>query len=152
MRTKAVLSAAQRYGPALFMLVAIPALSLLPARLFKPLARAPQFPGTDKLIHALLYAVLALTFFRALTSAARCRWQAAAAVTAAATLYGLTMEFGQRYLTNSRSFDILDAVANAAGALVCSIAVCAYNRHKYDSRPQHERESGQRPLHEPAGE
>jgi len=151
MKNRPALSLVQNYGPALFMLVAIPALSLLPASLFKPLSAAPQLPGADKIIHALLYAALTLAFFRALTYAARCRWQAAVAIAAAAALYGLAMELCQRYLTSSRSFDILDAVANAAGALVCSVAACAFNRHKNDATPQHERESGQRPLYGPAG-
>lgn len=152
MKNRPSLSLVKHYGPALFMLAAIPALSLLPAGLFKPLSSTPSLPGADKIIHALLYAVLTLACFRALTPAARCRWQAAAAIAAAAALYGLAMEFCQRYLTSTRSFDILDAVANAAGALVCSVAACAFNRRKYDAIPQYESESGQRSPDRSAGE
>ncbi|MDD4025070.1 MAG: VanZ family protein [Kiritimatiellae bacterium] len=128
MKTKSVLSLTRRYGPALFMLAVIPGLSLLPPRLFKPLAAAPQLPGADKLAHALLYAILTLTIFRALPAAVRGRWDAAFSITAAATLYGLIMELCQRYLTSSRSFDMLDATANAAGALVCSAIACSLCR------------------------
>jgi VanZ family protein len=130
MKTTSVPALVQRYGPALGMLAAIPALSLLPARLFKPLAAAPQLPATDKLIHALLYAALTLSFFRALPAAARIRWSAAVAIAAAAALYGLAMELCQRHLTSSRSFDILDAVANAVGALACSAIACAWCRRR----------------------
>ncbi len=119
-----------RYGPALFMLAAIPALSLLPARLFKPLAAVPRLPGADKIIHALLYAALALSFFRTLPAATRGRWFAAASIAGVAALYGLAMELCQRHLTSSRSFDILDAVANTVGALAYSAIACSWYRRR----------------------
>ena len=117
-----------RYGPAVTMILLIPVLSLLPAHLFTHIAGPPPFPGMDKLIHALMYAALTAALFHALSPLARVRYAWAFLLALAASLYGLGMEFCQKVLTDTRSFDPLDAFANMTGAFVIALLACAWFR------------------------
>lgn len=120
----------RRYGPAAMMLTLIPALSLLPAHFFRHIAGAPAFPGMDKLIHSLMYAALTVALFYALSSSARVRFSWVIRLVVAASLYGLAMEFCQKLLTRSRSFDPLDALSNAVGAFLCALILYALARFR----------------------
>ena len=117
-----------RYGPAVVVALFIPALSLLPACYFQDIAVIPSLPGLDKLVHALMYAGLAGSLFHALTQTARKRYDWALRIALVAALYGLVMEVCQKLLTNSRSMDPLDALANLAGALVMTLLACTVSR------------------------
>ena len=105
-----------RYGPAVMLSLLIPAMSLLPARFFSRLGNAPSIPHVDKWIHALIYAVLSLALYHALSPEARKRPGPPLAVAAAASLYGALMELAQGFFTHSRGQDPMDALANTMGA------------------------------------
>lgn len=121
----------RRYGPAAFMTVIIPVLSLLPAHFFRPLAEPlPPIPAFDKLVHALLYAALTASYLHAATPLQRKSLKAVLQLALAATAYGLLMEVGQKTLSASRSMDPLDAGANMLGALACAAAVFAVARRR----------------------
>jgi len=121
------------------MVLLIPALSLLPARFFRHIAVQPNFPGMDKLVHALMYAVLTAALFHALSPSERVRRSVALRLALGASLYGLAMEFCQKLLTHSRSCDPLDAFANLAGAFATVLLACAWSRRQ--SRLASRRES-----------
>ena len=108
-----------RFAPVMLIAVAIPALSLLPAAFFNRITpSAPPFPAWDKLIHALLYAALSGALFHALPTNAKARGASWIGVALAAGGYGLIMECCQRWLTVSRGFEWLDALANLSGAAI----------------------------------
>jgi VanZ family protein len=111
----------RRYGPALFLTLLIPALSLLPAAFFRAVPRTVRFAGADKAVHAAMYAAFAFALLHALAPPARARPLNALAVFIAASLYGLALEIAQGVLTTSRAMDPLDALANAAGALLAAL-------------------------------
>jgi VanZ family protein len=71
--------------------------------------------GVDKLVHATLFALLAAT--------ARWRFGARAAVLAAVVAYAATSELVQAVLLPTRTGDVLDLVADTAGALVAWLLV-----------------------------
>ena len=109
--------------PLIVMVAGIPLLSLLPAYFFRNLASKGflAFPHADKVVHACMYGLLsgaalfAFPFFR--------RGKQYFLVFFGATLYGVMMELGQKWLTRGRSADIGDAFANAVGALIAIFAV-----------------------------
>lgn len=120
-----------RFGPAAAMTLLIPALSLLPARLFaRAAAPLPHFANMDKLVHALMYAALTAAYLHALSGEKKGRIAPALSVAVFASLLGLLMELGQKHLTTSRSMDPLDALANAAGAVATALGVWAWRSRK----------------------
>ncbi len=122
---------AWRYGPVVLVAALVTALSLAPAWLFREVERGlPPLPGLDKLVHAAMYATLAAAGLHALPSAKRARLSATLGVALTAALYGAAMELAQGGFTCSRAMDPFDALANAAGALVCSLAYCACSRRQ----------------------
>lgn len=136
----------RRFGPAVVTTLLIPVLSLLPAHFFKQVsAPLPPLPGMDKVIHALLYAALTAAYLHALPHARQSRLAAVLPVACLAALYGLAMEVCQKLLTATRSMDPLDALANAAGALLCALLMYAWARRRTDPRP------GQDPAASPHG-
>jgi len=75
-----------------------------------------QIPFLDKLVHAGLFAILALAILFALwRSFPQARWKAAALAFALTLLYGMTDEWHQGF-TPGRDVDPWDWVADAAGA------------------------------------
>jgi VanZ family protein len=112
-----VQSAAVRlWAPPAIYAIAIFALSSIP--------NPPAPPGavTDKHLHALLYAGLALLVLRALAAGDASRVTAVRALGAAAiaSAYGVTDELHQWFVPG-RVVDALDLLANAAGALVATL-------------------------------
>jgi VanZ family protein len=89
-----------------------------PAAATGPPAPRPLGVPLDKWIHAGAYGVLALLLCFA-TRARRTRTVVLAAVVVAA--YGLAIEFVQAPLP-ARSFDLVDAAANATGAALAALA------------------------------
>lgn len=79
----------------------------------------PAFPGSDKLIHAGAYAVLA--GLAMLATAGRRGWP----VWLTATLFGGVLEIAQGVMGGGREASLLDAVANGAGALAAVLGVKA---------------------------
>ena len=116
-----------RYGPAVVMTLIIPALSLLPARFFKQVAQPlPPIPCMDKIVHALMYAVLTAAYLHVLTRERRSHLAVVLRVVVIAALYGIAMEICQKLFTTTRSMDPFDALANTVGALVSALLVCAW--------------------------
>lgn len=106
--------------------LAIPMLSLLPPRFFHNLLAqsAPTIPGTDKVVHALMYAILTVLMLWTLIRPnqrleARKIWDAVVL----AALYGALMEVlqGLSNATLHRSADIWDEFANVVGAMLVAI-------------------------------
>jgi VanZ family protein len=95
------------------------------------MALPPGLPAavSDKALHAMAYAVLALLLIRALSGG---RWagvtgRVALASALLATAYGLTDEVHQAFVPG-RSADVRDLVADAAGAIVAAAACLAVAR------------------------
>jgi VanZ family protein len=93
---------------------------------FPPAAALPDVPGSDKLLHALAYAGLAMLVFRALTSTGwssrpRLLFWGSLLGTAA---YGILDELHQVFVP-ARSAEMLDATADAAGALA-AVLLCRW--------------------------
>ena len=83
-----------------------------------PLGPVEHLPHADKVLHAGLYAVLALLLRRALRDEQRwAGWQAALGALALASLYGVTDEFHQ-WFTPGRTMDFWDWTADTLGAAV----------------------------------
>ena len=80
--------------------------------LFWPDPAGPDsgLPGADKVVHALLFALLAAT--------ARLRFGPARAVLLAVVAYAAVSEVVQALLLSERSGDLWDLLADAVGALV----------------------------------
>lgn len=76
--------------------------SLLPVHM-------PEVPGKDKSLHTLAYAGLVVLW----PPQWRRSWLA---VWGLATLFGASMEIGQKLLPTGRTMELADAVANALGA------------------------------------
>lgn len=108
------------WGPVVAYMAAIFLLSADPS--------PPAPPGvSDKLLHGLAYAGLALVSARA-TSGGHLRTATVGALLAAwgiATVYGATDEFHQRF-TPGRHADVMDLLADAAGAAAGLCALRLY--------------------------
>lgn len=124
-----------RYLPAVGMVIFITFVSLLPAACFKRVEMSvPPWPHMDKWIHAVMYGALSLSFHHALTVQNRVRVASVLWLTLLAGGYGLILEYGQGTLTQSRSQDLCDAIANLMGA---SLALWAsFGWHRYRERPR----------------
>lgn len=86
-----------------------------------------NFPGADKVVHAILYGGLAATVslgLRRSERAVRPPLQFFAPVVFC-FLYGLTDEFHQRYVPN-RTCDVADLAADTLGALLIQWVLCAH--------------------------
>lgn len=105
-----------KFIPALLWLLLITALSTLPN---------PQLPGfkllaADKLVHAVVYGVLAWLLLRghSLAQQRSVRWRERAAAFLFATAYGVLMEWVQYAFIPGRFYEFDDMLANAVGAVV----------------------------------
>lgn len=72
----------------------------------------------DKLVHGVMYAVLAISLMAAFVVIGRTRAKHYVLVCAYAILYGLFMEALQRFCTFSRSGEMADLIADFIGALI----------------------------------
>jgi VanZ family protein len=120
--------------------LAIPALSLLPPRFFHKLFRSssPTVPGTDKVVHAVIYAVLtALLLWAFSPEDRRLNLRLAWNAVVLSILYGLLMETlqGLTQAALQRSADPLDGLANAAGAIAVALLwmLCRPRRKRADA-------------------
>lgn len=110
------------YIPAIALTMVIPLLSLLsPSQL--PDTSALQFPGFDKVVHAVIYATLTCAWAYTFSTAVRSSIICMLATTFLIALYGLFMELCQYMFTTTRSMDIFDAMANLGGSLTASIVI-----------------------------
>lgn len=75
----------------------------------------------DKLIHIFLFGSLSLSilsYFQYSTNSSLKTIRAKALALIFCILYGIAMEYYQKYFVPSRSFDVIDMLADAMGALV----------------------------------
>lgn len=113
----------QHFTPSIFWLLLILFFSLMPGREIPD--AGPE--GIDKIIHGFMYAVLALLFTIALYKQfifSYRRYKIKFYAVALAFAYGLSMEIFQRFLCSSRSFEVLDVLANGVG---CLLGVLIFN-------------------------
>ena len=99
----------------IFILLAMP-----PVNLGKP--QAIEFSGLDKLIHFFLFGIMAWLwgYYQIPFSRGRkVRLQQIAFIITITTIYGIAMEYVQRWV--GRDFDVWDMVADAAGAIVAGL-------------------------------
>ena len=79
-----------------------------------------KIPFFDKYVHVVLFAILTCLWCQAFfnvnnqNSASRIDFKVATGV----TVYGIVMEFVQKYFVVMRSFDIIDILADAVGVLI----------------------------------
>lgn len=83
----------------------------------------------DKLVHGVMYAVLAVSLMAAFVVIGRTRAKHYMLVCAYATLYGLLMEALQRFCTFSRSGEMADLVADFIGAFIGIGVVAIWQRY-----------------------
>ncbi len=91
----------------------------------------PLFPGADKLAHGLMFGFL--TFVVLLDWARgrdfRCVHTPVIFTTATlSTLLGVGIEYAQRAMELGRSFDVMDIVADAAGAFLVAVTWFAFEK------------------------
>ncbi len=75
----------------------------------------------DKWVHVGLFAGLAFLFMRPVTKSAltsKAKWNYILKIAIAASLWGITSEFIQKYFIPGRNFDLYDWAADSFGALV----------------------------------
>jgi VanZ family protein len=76
--------------------------------------------GTDKLAHALVYAVFAVLLYLPLRN-----WRISAgwSATLLSALFGASMEFLQASLSTGRAFELADMLANSVGAVIGTLGI-----------------------------
>lgn len=83
----------------------------------------------DWLQHGAAYGLLGLLTFIALQRTRQTPFMASlAAVVGWCLAFGLGMEYAQRYLTDTRHFDLWDWLADGAGAVLACLALLALSR------------------------
>ncbi len=123
-----------RFVPVVVMTLLIFVLSLLPSYFFKQtVVPFPPIPGLDKVIHALMYAALTSTCMYALPRDRRGHLATVLRIALFVALYGAAIEVCQKLLTTSRSMEVLDISANAAGALTSSLLIYTWLRRRTPS-------------------
>lgn len=96
------------------------------------------FPGADKVVHGLMFGFLTFVVlvdwargrdFRAV------RWPACLLAAAAATCFGIAIEFAQRAMGLGRGFEILDMLADGVGAFLTATCWIIAEHVRRRSRP-----------------
>jgi VanZ family protein len=119
---------------AIFWTVLIAVACLLSASNFKDLEKV-DMPAKDKFLHAFFYFVFTLLWYlglHALKVYDRFRRRIWAFTIAVG--YGIIMEICQALLTDSRSADVMDAIANSAGSAIAVFALWCYQKIKINSK------------------
>ena len=95
-----------------------------------------ELPYADKVIHVGLFGSLALSLFSHLEQYSNISFRSTrtkALSLIACILYGIGMEFYQKYFVPSRSLDVIDMLADAMGAL---LALPFFNMVKHYIQPK----------------
>jgi VanZ family protein len=117
----------------LSLLLALAWMALLFYLSHQPGLQTPMlFPGQDKVLHAAVYAVLGLLLLAAQPRPAQgYSWRQVGISVLIASLYGLSDEIHQ-YFIPGRSSEVLDWVADTAGALI-AVSLLAWLHRKWSS-------------------
>ena len=84
----------------------------------------------DKWVHAGLFGMLVLLTCFPFFSSKYASLSLFIKITLGCVLYGVAMEFVQKYCTTDRDFDVLDMAADATGAVIsCAIINVRYRRY-----------------------
>jgi len=103
-------------------LVMVFALSVMPVKDIPIRAR-----HMDKIMHAILYAITCLLFYKVLL-ARYTKWKSLAIAFFSSSLYGVLMEFAQRYIAKGRTLSTHDMAANTVGALIVVLYLVATHK------------------------
>lgn len=112
------------FMPAVVLAAGIAVLSLTEA------SQMPSVQVNDKLVHALMYALLSASLMGAWVYTRRTRVLYYIGACVGATAYGALMELLQTCCTLTRSGDGMDVLADFAGALVGVLIMVFYHPHK----------------------
>jgi VanZ family protein len=106
-------------GIAWFFIVGV--LTLMPARDVPEVSWLDKIPNFDKLVHAGLFGGLAFLFVFPLFYSdmpLKQKWNYSVKISLASIVWGITIEFLQKFFVPSRDFDLLDWAADAFGVIV----------------------------------
>lgn len=106
-------------GIAWFFVVGI--LTLMPAKDVPEVGWFDKIPNFDKFVHAALFGGLVILFAIPILKSqisSRQKVNYAIRVCIAAVLWGITIEFLQKFFVPSRDFDLLDWAADTIGAII----------------------------------
>ena len=113
--------------PAVLLTVGIAVISLWEAPHLPP----PVMSLGDKVLHGLMYTVLAIAWMIPVSRRAPKRWPLYVYVCLAVTAYGALMEVLQRFCTLTRSGEWMDLLADFLGALLGVLIMILFLRlHK----------------------
>ncbi|HEX8277199.1 MAG TPA: VanZ family protein [Segetibacter sp.] len=90
-----------------------------------------NFPNFDKFVHFFMFFLLTVSFcfpFTKIISARSISWFNQVALYV--ILYGIVMEFVQKYLVPNRSFDVIDIVFDSLGSIAGLFAARWYSAKK----------------------
>ena len=94
-----------------------------------------EMPAKDKLLHGLFYFVFTILWsygLRTLKISDALKRRIWAFVIAVG--YGILMEICQMVMTNSRSADVVDALANSTGSAIAVLVLWRYQKRKLNKR------------------
>ena len=101
-----------------FIPAVLTAIVIAIASLWEQPQEPPAFTINDKLVHGVLYAMLAISMIAAVGRDARTRVLPYIYTCVIATSYGALMEILQRFCTLTRSGEMADLYADAIGAII----------------------------------
>jgi len=111
-------------GIAWFFVVGI--LTLMPAKDVPEVGWFDKIPDFDKFVHAVLFGGLVILFAIPILKSqisSRQKVHYAIRVCIAAVLWGITIEFLQKFFVPSRDFDLLDWAADTIGAIIALLII-----------------------------
>lgn len=121
-------------GIAWFFIVGV--LTLMPSRDVPEVGWLDKIPNFDKLVHAGLFGGLAFFFafplFRS-DMPLKQKWNYSVRISLASIIWGITIEFLQKFFVPSRDFDLLDWAADAFGVIVAFwviVRILKYSKKK----------------------
>ena len=94
-----------------------------------------QIPYFDKWVHIGMFAILTYLFGAALYKSFHYNRRLLIWTVVAGILYGVAMEFVQKYWTTGRSFDFADIIADTVGCLLAYLALRIRFRRSLEQKP-----------------
>ncbi len=117
-------------GIAWFFVVGI--LTLMPAKDIPTVNWMDNIPNFDKIVHAGLFGGLSLLFILPLLKSRFSEKQKlnySIKISLAAIIWGITIEFLQKFYVPSRDFDLLDWAADSVGVIIAFWIITRILRH-----------------------
>ncbi len=90
-----------------------------------------SFPGADKIVHAGIYCVFTILLTKDYFRINTIRWINVGILLLSILVYSIIIEIIQLFLTNYRTGEVLDVVANMVGILLGAVLVIIYRKIKY---------------------